>query len=31
MKWFFGVLTGTTEDMVDTDLQAVFAHVDADP
>ncbi|HUR77904.1 MAG TPA: dienelactone hydrolase family protein [Acidimicrobiales bacterium] len=31
MQRFFGVLTGTTEDMVDTDLQAVFAHVDADP
>ncbi len=31
LKRFFGVLTGTTEDMVDVDLQAVFAHVDADP
>ena len=30
MKRFFGVLTGTTEDMVDVDLQAVFAHVDGD-
>ena len=31
MKKFFGVLTGTTEDMVDVDLAAVFAHLDADP
>lgn len=28
---FWGVLTGTTEDMVDTDLAAVLTHVDADP
>lgn len=28
---FWGVLIGTTEDMVDTDLAGVFAHVDADP
>lgn len=31
MQKFFGVLVGTTEDMVDTDLQAVFAFVDANP
>ncbi len=31
MKHFFGVLTGTTEDMVDVDIEAVFAYVDADP
>jgi carboxymethylenebutenolidase len=28
---FWGVLMGTTEDMVDRDLEAVFAHVDQDP
>ena len=28
---FWGILFGTTEDMVDTDLQAVFAHLDGDP
>jgi carboxymethylenebutenolidase len=31
MARFWGVLMGTTEDMVDSDLQAVFAHLDADP
>lgn len=31
MGKFWGVLTGTTEDMVDVDLQAVLAHIDADP
>ncbi len=31
MKKFWGVLTGTTEDLVDADVQAVFGHVDADP
>ena len=31
MQRFWGVLMGTTEDMVDADLQAVFAHLDADP
>lgn len=31
MAKFWGVLMGTTEDMVDADLQAVFAHLDADP
>lgn len=31
MKKFWGVLTGTTEDMVAVDLAAVFAHVEADP
>jgi carboxymethylenebutenolidase len=31
MGRFWSVLMGTTEDMVDTDLQAVFAHVDGDP
>ena len=31
MGKFWGVLTGTTEDMVDTDLVALLAHVDADP
>jgi carboxymethylenebutenolidase len=30
-KRFFGVLTGTTEDMVDVDVRAVFAHLDSDP
>jgi carboxymethylenebutenolidase len=28
---FFGVLIGTSDDMVDSDLTAVLAHVDADP
>lgn len=31
LKKFWAILTGTTEDMVDVDLQAVLAHVDADP
>lgn len=31
MKKFWGVLVGTTEDMVDVDLQAVFTHLDTDP
>lgn len=31
MKKFFGVLVGTTEDMVDSDLAAVLTHVDGDP
>jgi carboxymethylenebutenolidase len=31
MQKFFGILLGTTEDMVDTDMTAVFAHLDADP
>jgi carboxymethylenebutenolidase len=31
MAKFWSVLMGTTEDMVDADLQAVFAHLDADP
>lgn len=31
MRHFFGILMGTTEDMVDSDLQAVFDHVDGDP
>jgi carboxymethylenebutenolidase len=31
MKKFWGVLVGTSEDMVDEDLQGVFAHLDADP
>ena len=31
MERFWGILIGTTEDMVDRDLQAVLAHVDADP
>ena len=28
---FWGVLTGTTEDMVDVDVTALFDHLDADP
>jgi carboxymethylenebutenolidase len=28
---FWGILLGTTEDMVDRDLEAVFAHVEGDP
>lgn len=31
MQRFWGVLMGTTEDMVDTDLQALFTHIDGDP
>ena len=31
MQRFWGVLIGTTEDMVDRDLQAVSEHVDGDP
>jgi carboxymethylenebutenolidase len=31
MARFWGVLMGTTEDMVDSDLQVVLAHLDADP
>jgi len=31
MAKFWNVLMGTTEDMVDVDLQAVLAHLDADP
>lgn len=31
MTKFWGVLMGTTEDMVDVDLQAVLAHLDTDP
>lgn len=31
MQTFRGVLMGTTEDMVDVDLQAVFGHLDVDP
>lgn len=31
MKKFWGVLMGTTEEMVDRDLGAVIDHVDADP
>jgi len=31
MQRFWGVLMGTTEDMVDTDLQAVFGHLAGDP
>lgn len=30
MQKFFGVLVGTTEDMVDADMAAVFAHLDGD-
>jgi len=31
MERFMGALMGTTEDMVDADLRAVFDHLDADP
>jgi carboxymethylenebutenolidase len=31
MAKFWGILMGTTDDMVDSDLGAVFAHLDADP
>jgi carboxymethylenebutenolidase len=31
MQKFFGVLMGTNDDMVDADLVALLAHVDADP
>jgi carboxymethylenebutenolidase len=31
MSKFWGVLMGTTEDMVDTDTQAVFGHLAGDP
>ena len=31
MKKFLGVLVGTTEDLVDVDLRAMFGHLDADP
>jgi carboxymethylenebutenolidase len=31
MKRFFGILVGTTEDMVDADLRALLAQVDSDP
>jgi len=31
MQKFWGVLMGTTEEMVDEDLKAVLAHLDADP
>lgn len=31
MQRFMGILLGTTEEKVDADLQAVFAHLDADP
>jgi len=31
MQRFFGVLMGTTEEMVDIDLAAVLTHLDADP
>jgi carboxymethylenebutenolidase len=31
MQRFWGVLMGSTEDKVDTDVRAVFAHLDADP
>ena len=31
MKRFFGILVGTTEQMVDRDLDAVLDHIDVDP
>lgn len=31
MQRFFGILVGTSDDMVDADLAAVLAHVDTDP